>query len=230
MACREPRLWYTHHREGNALLRAMACREPRLWYTLYLGPAARHKAMACREPRLWYTAKSKTVHPVVLWLAENRGFGTLREGANHQGVQLWLAENRGFGTLISSSNARPRSYGLPRTAALVHCQDARHPLLRLWLAENRGFGTLETVPSYGPCCYGLPRTAALVHSLQKEFESHKGYGLPRTAALVHSSLKPKPGSFAMACREPRLWYTQSLEPPECNALWLAENRGFGTLT
>ena len=36
------------------------------------------------------------------------------------GYRLWLAENRGFGTLATWKAAAFPSYGLPRTAALVH--------------------------------------------------------------------------------------------------------------
>jgi len=54
--------------------------------------------MACREPRLWYTVDH------IYSLCD----------------LLWLAENRGFGTLRFSLSDHPTRYGLPRTAALVH--------------------------------------------------------------------------------------------------------------
>jgi len=100
MACREPRLWYTHAFSGLFGQIAMACREPRLWYTCF-DPAGRGGSRygLPRTAALVHWQPLRPYWRALLWLAENRGFGTLAYAESLSIRELWLAENRGFGTL-----------------------------------------------------------------------------------------------------------------------------------
>ena len=163
----------------------MACREPRLRYTSCEAQTPVVLAMACREPRLRYTHTSPANCQLLLWLAGNRGFDTLR----------------------TSGYWRCWSYGLPGTAASIHygrggsdlraAMACREPRLRytpglrgpaplqLWLAGNRGFDTLTAWPGLRPIGYGLPGTAASIHSQSLRNCAFGCYGLPGTAASIH---------------------------------------------